>query len=555
MKKEILENDISYPRPQLRRDSFFSLNGFWFYQICKSNQKNKYEDKIIVPFSPESCFSGVEKKVYPDEELWYKKNVTLPQNFINERIIVNFGAVDQICDVYINDKFVYNHVGGYTPFSVDITDFVKGNRFEMELKVKDCTEENELSRGKQSLKPKGIWYQAQSGIWQDVWVESVPYEYIKNIKITPNINESAIDICVSTNGSSICTIKLNDAEYKISPNKSSKIILKNPKFWSPDDPYLYSVKIKCNKDEINSYFGFRNIEIKKVNDIPYIFLNGKRIFLNGILEQGYYKNGLYTPKNFDIVYNDIKTIKEMGFNTIRKHVKIEPAIYYYYCDNLGILVIQDMVNGGGKYNNLLVKAPVIFNFNIKDNCYKVLKRNNQESKEFFESEVKDIINNLYNFPSIIMWTIFNEGWGQYDSDKLYNIVKSIDNVRLIDLNSGWFDQNNGDIRSDHCYFKKYKYTKDAHNRAVILSEYGGFSFGKGKKYTYGNFKSEKKYILRLKKCIEEEIIPYIDKGLCGSIYTQYNDIETEQNGLVDENRQLKVREIKTIFNKIGDINE
>ncbi len=545
--------DLVYPRPQLKRDNYIILNGKWQYKIvCDGDNITDYQGYINVPYSPEAKLSGVSKILKPNEELWYKKNVKLSENYKN--IILNFGAVDQICDVFINKQHVKHHVGGYTPFSCDVTDYIKNNEIDIEIKVKDYTEKSELSRGKQSLNPNTIWYQCQSGIWQTVWLENVPNDYIKSVNITPNINNKSISIFVEANNDGLCLVEIESNKYEIPVNKNIIIEFDKIKEWSTDDPYLYDVEIKYNEDNVKTYFGFREIKIDTINDIPYIFLNNKPIFLNGILEQGYYKDGLYTPDTFQTVLNDLKYIKSLGFNTIRKHVKVEPAIYYYLCDKLGIIIIQDMVNGGGLYNNIVVKTPLILPIKIQDNKYKIFKRQNKEAKTFFEEEIHDIINYLYNFPSICIWTIFNEGWGQYDSIRLYEYIKSLDKTRLIDPCSGWYDQQYGNLKSDHCYFMEYKYKKDKHNRATILSEYGGFSYGNTNGYTYKNLDSEEEYLERINKCLYGEVLLNSYNGLCGAIYTQYNDIESEKNGIVDENRKPKSKFFKNVF-AVGEVYE
>ncbi len=547
--------DLNYPRPQLKRDNYIILDGKWQYKIVPDVEENiDYQGFINVPYSPEAKLSGVSKVLKPNEELWYKREVMLPKSVRKGKILLNFGAVDQICDVFINNQHVKHHVGGYTPFSCDITNYIQDKKIDVEIKVKDYTEKSELSRGKQSLKPNTIWYQCQSGIWQTVWLENVPEYYIKNVKITPDINKKRISIIVETNNDGLCLIKIGTKQYTIPVNQNTIIEFDKVKEWTPESPNLYDVDIKYGEDNVKTYFGFREIKIDTINNIPYIFLNNKPIFLNGILEQGYYKNGLYTPDTFETVLNDLSFIKSQGFNTIRKHVKIEPAIYYYLCDKLGIIVIQDMVNGGGNYNNFVVKAPLILPLKLQDNNYKILKRQNEEAKTNFEEEIHDTINYLYNFPSICMWSIFNEGWGQYDSIRLYDYVRSLDSTRIIDPCSGWYDQQYGELKSDHCYFIKYRYKKDKQNRATILSEYGGYSYGDAGGYTYKNLKSEKEYLEKIKKCLQNEILNNTNNGLCGAIYTQYNDIESEKNGIVDENRNPKSKSLKRVFN-IGEVYE
>ena len=323
-----------YPRPQLRRDSYINLNGNWNCRIDDPKGDFKYKGNIMVPYSPESVKSGVHVTVMPGDTINYYTNIRLPKNFIKDRVLFNFGAVDQICTLYVNERRVGTHYGGYIPFSFDITDYLNDEN-KIKIEVKDYTEKSGLSRGKQSLKPSGIMYQAQSGIWQTIWLESVPKYYIKNVKITPNVDNQSVSIKVISNKDESCLVIIDDKLYKITTNKTHEIKLDNPKYWSIDNPYLYDVKIKTYSDEVRTYFGYRKIEVKKENDIPYLYLNNEKIFIKGILEQGYYKDGLYTVDDYNTILDDIRTIKECGFNTIRKHIKIEPALYYYYFDLKG----------------------------------------------------------------------------------------------------------------------------------------------------------------------------------------------------------------------------
>lgn len=551
MEDNILSN---YPRPQLVRDSYLNLNGLWECQIVADGNKKVYQDLIKVPYSPEAKDSGVRRTLLSNEELWYRKTIRFDEAFLNgKKAILNFGAVDQICDVYVNGKYVCRHTGGYTPFSVDISDYIQNYEATIELKIKDYTELSELSRGKQSLKPTRIWYPAQSGIWQTVWLESVPKEYIKEIKITPNIDESFIDVFISANTDSLCSIKIEDRLYTIKTNTNERIYIDNPHLWSPEDPYLYPVEVALKEDKVESYFGMRKIEIKNIGNTPYVFLNNKPIFLNGVLEQGYYGDNLYTPSSYDTILTDVQNIKKMGFNTIRKHVKFEPDLYYYYCDQQGILVIQDMINGGGKYNNIVIGVPILFDINLKDDHYGLFKRENKEARNQFEKEVRDIISASYNHPSVIMYTLFNEGWGQYDSERITSMMRKLDSTRLIDVNSGWYDQKIGNIVSKHCYFKPYRYSKDSLGRATLLSEYGGYTFG-DEWFFYGHCKDKIAFLKRIRKTIEEQIEPHINSGLVGAIYTQYNNVFEENNGLVDSEHVLKMEYNDTfaINKKIGN---
>lgn len=528
-----------HPCPTLKRDCYQILNGLWQFQIVKDGCKTKYNDYIEVPYSPESIYSGVGKTLLPDEELWYSKTVVIPSYLLEQRrIILHFGAVDQICDVYINGKFVTQHIGGYTPFQIDITNYIDNYIANIELRVKDYTEKSELSRGKQSLTPRGIFYPCQSGIWQTVWMESVPLEYIKNVKIIPNVDLSCIDIEVSTTIKRTCMVKMNGQSYLLETNQLNRIPIKNPHLWSCEYPYLYPVSIIFQEDKVETYFGMRKIEVKQKGVIPYIYLNNKPVFLNGVLDQGYYGKGLYTPENTNVFKKDILDIKKLGFNTVRKHIKMESPLFYYYCDVLGILVIQDMINGGGKYLNALIASPLLFNFTLKDHHYSLFRRNNPLARVQFENEIREMIELLQIHPSVVMYTAFNEGWGQYDSKRIFEFIKNLDSSRLIDPASGWFDQGIGDIVSKHCYFKKYHYEPDKLGRATILSEYGGYSFGE-KRFFYGHCKDELAYIKKIKDTISTQIAPFVDSGLNGAIFTQLYDVFEEKNGLKEDNGSLK----------------
>ena len=527
-------------------DSYLNLNGDWNCKIYKSDGSIKYKGNIVVPYSPETVASGVLQQVKPDEVLEYNRTITIDDDFDKGRLKLNFGAVDQICELYINGEYVGRHIGGYLPFSFDITDYVDGNTFDVKLRVKDHTEKSELSRGKQSTHPWGIWYPAQSGIWQTVWMESVPEQHIRNVFIKPDVDNESVIVKVTSDKDAMCDVIIDNKKYRLRTNQAFRMKLNNPIFWEPENPYLYDVKIKLGEDEVKSYFGYRKIETKLVDGVPKCFLNNKPLVIKGILEQGYYKEGLYTPPSYQTIIDDINTIKECGFNTIRKHIKIEPALYYYYCDKMGMLVDQDMVNGGGKYNYFIICAPMVSKFHIKDDKYHLLSRTNKKANKIWEYETKKTLETLYNYPSIIMWTIFNESWGQYDSKRIYDMVKKVDSSRLIDATSGWYDQGVGKIKSDHHYYTKYKYNRDSKNRATLLSEFGGVSMGDDKAL-YIKVKDSKAYVKKLNDILDRDVRAHLDDGLIGSIYTQYNDIENEQNGIVNSDRKLKDEGLKGLF--------
>lgn len=538
-----------YPRPQMKRNSYLNLNGIWEYAITETQDTpKKYDGEIVVPFSPECELSGVMRTLLPHQTLWYRRTVTLPENFNEGRLLLHFGAVDQTAAVFVNDIEVCRHVGGYTPFSADITDHIKGSSFELSVKVNDVTDTAHHSRGKQSLDPKGIWYTPQSGIWQTVWMESVPSEYIRDIRITPSFDESLIRIKVTADSDMECHAKICGIEFDFTSN--SEAIFKLDDFipWTPDTPQLYDAEISMANDHISTYFAMRKVSVEADDKgVKRIFLNGKPCFMHGLLDQGYWPDGLYTAPCDEALIYDIQLAKDMGFNTLRKHIKIEPLRWYYHCDRLGMMVWQDLLNGGGKYNPITISLPLVTGISSDDNKYKKFSRDNEYGREQFYRELDETVNHLYHFPSIVLWTTFNEGWGQFDASEAVKRVKAIDDTRLIDHASGWHDQEIGDFKSLHVYFKKYRFKKDKLDRAVILTEFGGYGYKfpghtwSEKNFCYKNFSSITKLGDAVVKLYENEIIPAAQKGLCADIYTQVSDVECELNGLVTYDRkELKV---------------
>lgn len=564
-----------YPRPGLKRSNYTILNGYWNYNITKDQIKPPYYDgKILVPFSPESILSGVNRQLQPGEILWYEKPLIIDDKLPKKRLILHFGAVDQICEVLINYRRVKYHVGGYLPFSVDITDYIEEGGNLLTVKVKDVSDTSYHSRGKQKLNRGGMFYTAQSGIWQTVWMEWVPETYITSLSITPLVDESMVRLTINLNRPTKSVGKKQDIKNGrqskrnlrdmfrvdifdkgvrihsfITKNSTMNIPIKNFTYWSPENPHLYDMVIWVGEDMVESYFGMRKIEIKQDEEgIPRIFLNNKPYFQNGLLDQGYWPDGLYTPPSDEAMIFDIEQAKALGFNMLRKHIKIEPLRWYYHCDRLGMLVWQDMVNGGGRYNTLLVGyLPTIFpgiSNLIKDRWYFLFGRKNAEGRKEWIKECEESVKLLYNSPSVVAWVPFNEGWGQFDANKVTKLIRSIDKTRLIDQASGWYDQKGGDIKSVHNYFHPLKYKKDNHNRAVVLSEFGGFAcYIKEHSYSpmvygYRIYSNPKELEEALQKLYEEDIQRMKKEGLAGAIYTQLSDVEDEVNGLFTYDRKV-----------------
>lgn len=512
---------MNYPRPQLKRNSFISLDGKW--------KLNNYD--IIVPYPPQSKLANYKREI--SEKLIYQRYFNLPDNFYqsNKKVLLHFGAVDQIARVYLNDQYLGVHHGGYLPFHFDITDvIIKGDN---KLKVEAIdTLSTDYPYGKQSKISKGMWYTQVSGIWQTVWLEAVPFDYIEELKITPSL--TGIELNVKTSASKY-TVSIDSIGFsKTYQTNQITIEIDNPHLWSPDDPYLYNFVITTDNDYIESYFALRTIKIKNQK----ILLNNQPTFLHGLLDQGYFDDGLFIPADFSFYETEINNIKKLGFNFIRKHIKIEPEAFYYACDKLGILVMQDMVNNG-KYSYLHDTVLPNLGFQRFDDT----KNKNIKQQDIFKQHMIDTINHLYNHPSIISYTIFNEGWGQFNSDEMYQLAKSIDDTRFYDSTSGWFSQNESDVESFHIYFRN-KVLSASSKRPILLSECGGYTRlvknnnQPKKSYGYGKTNSEEELTDKIIKMYQEMVIPSIDNGLCGSIYTQVSDIENEINGLYTYDRKI-----------------
>lgn len=522
-----------YPRPQLKRDSFFNLNGKWKLSVLKGT-KEEFVGDITVPYPPESKLSGIERTLQRGEKYVYNRTFTLPDNFIKDEVILHFGAVDQIAEIKINNQFVGENVGGYLPFEFNITGFLIDGENSITVTVTDDLN-FELPYGKQRKKRGGMWYTPTSGIWQTVWLESVPTKYISHLKIETKNNTVTF---ITKGGENEKTLILNGNNYSYSGD-IFKLEIDSPIMWSPESPYLYGFKIISGKDTIESYFALRDITIEKINDRYYICLNGKPYFFNGVLDQGYFDDGIFTPHSPEVYKNDILSMKSMGFNMLRKHIKIEPEIFYYYCDKYGMIVFQDMVNSG-KYNFLIDTAlPTI---GIKR---LFTHRASKFRKEHFEKTAKGTIDLLYNHPSVCYYTVFNEGWGQYDADKIYTMLKNLDTTRVWDATSGWFNKKLSDVTSEHVYFKPIK-LKANPNRPLVLSEFGGYSykipehsFNLKKTYGYRFFTDSDNFVEAMKKLYLQEVASAIEQGLCATVLTQLSDVEDETNGLLTYDREIQ----------------
>lgn len=573
-----------YPRPQMQRDSFVNLNGYWDYAFTNTADfPTRYDDQILVPFSPESALSGVNRQLKPDEFLWYRR--ILPASaltgkntgFSNMRLLLHFGAVDYKAQVYINGNPVITHLGGYLPFHADITEFLKETDNELIIKVQDTTDLESQARGKQTLHRGGIFYTAQSGIWQSVWMEWVPASHIENIwfetdydarKVTAHITAAvtgempSLSLSVFCQGKSILhqTLSLQTSYLPVQPSAphpqtSLSFTIPEEYFhsWSPEDPFLYDVEVTFCHDKIQSYFAMRLYSIEKPSDqpdgIPVFCLNHKPFFLMGVLDQGYWPDGLYTAPADEALLYDITTMKSLGFNMLRKHIKVESARWYYHCDRLGMIVCQDMVNGGSRYHMPVISyLPTLcpsLAAHIKDSHYAMLSRKNLNARKQWEKECLETVEYLKFFPSIAIWVPFNEGWGQFDTARITGLIKDADPSRLIDSASGWFDQNCGDFISVHNYFRPLSVSvKKWGTRAFFLSEYGGFACHvKGHSsveriFGYKRYDTLEDFQKAYHELIEKSLLPLQTQGLSGAVYTQLSDVEEEVNGLLTYDRRI-----------------
>ena len=550
-----------YPRPQLKRDSYICLNGYWEYAIKKDESiPNVYDGQILVPFSPEVEKSGVNKIVNPDDYLFYHLEYEIPKEFIKDKVILHFGAVDQIAEVFINGQFALKHIGGFLPFSLDIKPFLKDNKVEIVLRVQDTTNSSYHSSGKQSLKPEGIWYKQQSGIYMPVWMESVKEGYIEKLKITPDIDNNSVNIRF-TSSLKEAKLLLNNQEIKVESNQDNIIKIDDPILWSPENTHLYEFKLINEVDTVESYFALRKVSlIKNEKGKLVIALNNKEYFMKGVLDQGYYQDGLLTPNSDEDYINDIMLVKNLGFNVSRKHIKIESLRWYYHCDRLGLLVWQDFVNGCTKYDFWLNQVPLFVRYKINDHRYKKFFRENEEGRKEAYQEFLDTIDLLYNSPCIVLWTIFNEAWGQFDAKEMYEKLKVIDPTRLYDHASGWHDQGSSDVKSMHIYKWKVKVPskRKIKNRAFVCSECGAYILDKRLKeakkkegFIYLLFNNKEDFQKEYIRFINEEIIPAKRNGMSAFIYTQLSDVEEEMNGFVTYDR----KEIKVDTDIIKQVND
>ena len=520
-----------YPRPQMRRGSFLNLNGQWEFASCNG----PFDREILVPFCPESQLSGIGEHFHENCALQYRRKFALPKSFCVGRVLLHIGAADQKLVCFINGKKVGQHQGGYEAMTFDITEYLTEEN-EIRLLCRDDLRDKSQPYGKQTMKRGGMWYTPVSGIWQTVWLESVPQRYIEKLNIENRGASVTISITPAVDGkvtvAGLGAFSLVDGSVTITPE--------NPHFWSPEDPYLYDFTVETEEDKVESYFALRTLEVKQIGGYQRLCLNGKPYFFHGLLDQGYWPDGLFTPAAPECYVNDILAMKKLGFNTLRKHIKVEPEEFYYQCDKLGMVVFQDMVNNGD-YNFLRDTALPTVGIQTMDD--KKL-HTDPATRSAFLRGMETTVNQLRNHPCILYWTIFNEGWGQFDSDNVYHHLKAMDDTRWIDSTSGWFRRKESDVDSRHVYFKPIRLK--AGDKPLVLSEFGGYSykpeghvFNTEKTYGYGKYENAADFATAVENLYYQQVIPAAKCGLCAAIYTQVSDVEDETNGLLSYDRKVE----------------
>ena len=557
-----------YPRPALRRDSFESLNGLWQFAITKSAQlPRQWEGDILVPYSPETRASGVGRTLQPGEWLHYHRSFAPPAGS-GGRVLLHFGAVDYACAVQVNGHLVGGHRGGYWPFTFDITEALNADHNRLWVAVQDPTGAGVQARGKQTLRPGGMFYPAQSGIWQTVWLERVPDNYIETLTVTPDYDARTVTVRARTakSGGAVNLwavvraggMTIAEDWGSDEADRDGEVTLNIPEEhffpWSPDSPFLYDLTVGTTQgeeesfDTVHSYFALRKWSCAPdAKGVLRFCLNDRPLLLNGLLDQGYWPEGLYTPPSDAAVVHELQTIKELGFNLLRKHAKIEPQRWYYHCDKLGLIVWQDMVNGGEPYRLWFVTyltnalQPLLRKLPDTAALRGLLSRRSEASREEYGRELEATVEALRGHPCIGCWVPFNEGWGQFDAAQAVETLRTLDPDRLVDEASGWYDQGGGDVDSRHNYF--YPLHLRPGRRTVALSEYGGIAWPMPghepprRTYGYGTAKSRAELTGRYRKLQLETVLPQLRNGLSALVYTQVSDVEDEVNGLFTYDRQ------------------
>lgn len=544
----------------MRRNSYLNLNGRWEYAITDSDESpRRWDGTILVPFSPESALSGVGRSLQPGQTLWYRREVIVPQGFIpaDGRLLLHFGAVDQEAAVYWNGRLLGRHMGGYNAFTLDATDAL-GPCNSLVVRVHDDTDASFHSRGKQKTRRGGIWYTPQSGIWQTVWMEAVPRHYIESLRIVPLFDQSAVEVMVRCSQPLQCEATVDGRTVPFTSGEPARIPMPDFRAWSPEDPYLYDLSVTLGEDRVESYFGMRKMEVRADRGgVKRLFLNGEPYFQSGLLDQGYWPDGLYTAPSDEALIYDIQTAKAMGFNLLRKHIKVEPMRWYYHCDRLGMLVWQDMPSGGGKYRFSTITLPLVTGIHRRDNHYRAFARASSQGRGEYMDELEEMVGQLFNAPSVVLWVPFNEGWGQFDSTLVMERLRALDPTRPVDPASGWHDQGAGELRSLHVYFKPFRFRRDRRGRALALSEFGGYNLRvdghcfNQKDYGYRRLPDAAALWRDFSRLYEREVLPAVPKGLCASVYTQLSDVEDELNGLMTYDRRV----VKLDADEVRELNE
>ena len=550
-----------YPRMNLQRDSYYNLNGIWQYQITerKADPDPSRWKEICVPFALGSQLSGTDENLMPGKALWYRKQFAYKPN--GNHTWLHFEAVDMECMVFVNGMQVGTHKGGYTPFSFDISSYVAYQNSLM-VRVIDDSDSGAFAYGKQKIEHGGMWYTPTAGIWGTVWMEDVPKHFVSDIKITPDYDHSCIHVSLAGNfEQALVTVASNGhvVHSGITADKVYTAPIPDMHEWTPEDPFLYDLYVQTEDDSVRSYFGMRKFSVMMDHNGHRRFaLNNRILFLTGLLDQGYSIDGSYTYPSEDAMRWDIQNAKNLGFNILRKHMKVESRRYYYLADSMGMLIMQDMPCGGFHHWDFLTMGllPQIGFRRMKDTGKTPFGRMNETLKQNYYTEFHEILDTLYDFTSICSWVCFNEAWGQFEAEKVTEWVRQYDETRLIDSTSGWHDQGCGDFCSIHTYFFPFRLRKDRNERMILLSEFGGYScpdpaHGRmQKEYGYRKYKDLKEWNAAVFRLYEEQILPAVSEGLAGCIYTQLSDVEDECNGMFTEDRKV----IRIDQNRMAKIN-